>query len=178
MEAQKLAPKKTYYAGVTFRSQLEAQFAFFFNACNGLIWDYEPFRDEESDYVPDFIIKRDHSRLKELYVEVKPLPNLTDKYAEKMAKFAEKHPLLIVDRLLIRNPVSQWVEQFPTWKKWGLRPWDFLTINGTQEKAFPIIDEIGQLHIAPFHYRNFIDCDLTYEVFEAARNFKFEEISK
>jgi hypothetical protein len=56
----------TTYAGVNFRSRLEARWAAFFDLC-GWKWDYEPFDLE--GWAPDFMLK---GKIKAL-VEVKPI---------------------------------------------------------------------------------------------------------
>lgn len=56
----------TKYAGVQFRSRLEARWAAFFDLC-GWKWDYEPIDLE--GYIPDFIVAFERP----LLVEVKPL---------------------------------------------------------------------------------------------------------
>lgn len=57
----------TTYAGVNFRSRLEARWAAFFDLC-GWDWDYEPFDLE--GWAPDFQIKRGAISA---IVEVKPI---------------------------------------------------------------------------------------------------------
>lgn len=56
----------TTYAGVNFRSRLEARWAAFFDLC-GWEWDYEPFDLE--GWAPDFMLKGKTKAL----VEVKPI---------------------------------------------------------------------------------------------------------
>lgn len=56
----------TTYAGVNFRSRLEARWAAFFDLC-GWDWDYEPF--DLAGWAPDFMLK---GKVKAL-VEVKPI---------------------------------------------------------------------------------------------------------
>lgn len=56
----------TTYAGVQFRSRLEARWAAFFDLC-GWKWDYEPF--DLDGWAPDFMLK---GKIKSL-VEVKPI---------------------------------------------------------------------------------------------------------
>lgn len=56
----------TTYAGVNFRSRLEARWAAFFDLC-GWKWDYEPF--DLDGWAPDFLLK---GKVKAL-VEVKPV---------------------------------------------------------------------------------------------------------
>lgn len=57
----------TLYAGVTFRSRLEATWAAFFDL-SGIRWDYEPIDLE--GWVPDFVLWV----ASPVYVEVKPAP--------------------------------------------------------------------------------------------------------
>jgi hypothetical protein len=54
----------TFYAGVRFRSRLEARWAAFFDEI-AIEWDYEPI--DLDGYIPDFIVE------KTLLVEVKPI---------------------------------------------------------------------------------------------------------
>ena len=56
----------TTYAGVNFRSRLEARWAAFFDLC-GWKWDYEPL--DLDGWAPDFLLK---GKIKAL-VEVKPV---------------------------------------------------------------------------------------------------------
>lgn len=56
----------TTYAGVNFRSRLEARWAAFFDLCEWK-WDYEPF--DLDGWAPDFLLK---GKIKAL-VEVKPI---------------------------------------------------------------------------------------------------------
>lgn len=63
---------ETEYAGVRFRSRLEARWAVFFDAL-GIRWEYEPEAFELSDrtrYLPDFWLPE---FVGGIYVEVKPL---------------------------------------------------------------------------------------------------------
>jgi hypothetical protein len=57
----------TEYAGVNFRSRLEASWAAFFDLC-GWGWEYEPYDLE--GWMPDFIIK---GKTETVLVEVKPI---------------------------------------------------------------------------------------------------------
>jgi hypothetical protein len=56
----------TTYAGVNFRSRLEARWAAFFDLC-GWVWDYEPF--DLDGWAPDFRISLN---VGSVLVEVKP----------------------------------------------------------------------------------------------------------
>jgi hypothetical protein len=63
--------KPTVYAGIEFRSRLEAKWACFFDEL-GWRWTYEPF--DGNGYIPDFLIHGDSP----LLVEVKPAVSLAD----------------------------------------------------------------------------------------------------
>lgn len=73
----------TRYAGVQFRSRLEARWAAFFDICEWR-WDYEPI--DLDGYIPDFLV--DTPDTKQLLVEVKPALKLTD-YQEAQATIDE-----------------------------------------------------------------------------------------
>ena len=61
----------TLYNGITFRSQLEARWANFFDRLDWR-WEYEPF--EGHGYIPDFVLLGDRP----VAVEVKPAHDLAD----------------------------------------------------------------------------------------------------
>jgi hypothetical protein len=63
----KVAAIPTMYAGVQFRSRLEARWAAFFDLL-GWKWDYEPI--DLAGYIPDFLVRRPLGEL--FLVEVKP----------------------------------------------------------------------------------------------------------
>jgi hypothetical protein len=67
-----IKPKPTIYAGKVFRSQLESQWARYFEGI-GLAWEYEPriFHLPTGPYIPDFCIGTKESGPHE-WVEVKP----------------------------------------------------------------------------------------------------------
>lgn len=71
----------TAYAGVNFRSRLEARWAAFFDLC-GWEWDYEPF--DLDGWAPDFLLRGKVPAL----VEVKPVSfnagQKTDKHKERL----------------------------------------------------------------------------------------------
>ena len=82
--------RPTEYAGVLFRSRLEASWAAFFDEL-GWTWEYEPY--DLDGWTPDFIIK---GKSENVFVEVKPLdldrlPNWDDLMGfpelEKVRKF-------------------------------------------------------------------------------------------
>lgn len=61
----------TKFAGINFRSRLEAKWAAMFSLM-GLDWEYEPF--DAKGYIPDFVLLGDDP----LLVEVKPAMNLDE----------------------------------------------------------------------------------------------------
>lgn len=62
-----IAAIPTTYAGVNFRSRLEARWAAFFDLA-GIKWDYEPF--DLDGWAPDFLLRTDRD---DILVEVKPV---------------------------------------------------------------------------------------------------------
>jgi argonaute-like protein implicated in RNA metabolism and viral defense len=72
----KIPPKPTEWAGVNFKSLLEAQWARFFEA-KGWGWEYEPF--SVKTWLPDFIVNKNGFTA---LVEVKPTAEMfsLDKY--------------------------------------------------------------------------------------------------
>jgi len=78
-----LAPKETHYKNISFPSQLEAQWAVFFDAL-GITYEYEPERDEVdfgigvASYIPDFFLPDLN-----LWVEVKPVSLMKMSYGDR-----------------------------------------------------------------------------------------------
>lgn len=69
----------TEYAGIRFRSRLEAQWAAFFDLAQWR-WQYEPF--DLKGYIPDFILPvRYRDTTEEMLVEVKPAITIDDLFA-------------------------------------------------------------------------------------------------
>jgi hypothetical protein len=68
----------TRYAGVQFRSRLEARWAAMFDLL-GWQWDYEPI--DLAGYIPDFII----SRRRPVLVEVRPIWGFCPETAQRVA---------------------------------------------------------------------------------------------
>lgn len=66
-----IKPIKTEYAGVVFRSRLEATWAAFFDLM-GWKWDYEPI--DLDGWSPDFILRGSDGM--EVFVEVKPVTQI------------------------------------------------------------------------------------------------------
>lgn len=89
--------KPTKYAGILFRSRLEARWAVFFDAL-GIAWEYEPetFVRDGHHYTPDFAIpaNRDFMAGERVYVEVKPTEEAITEAMPKMK--ATSLPLVIV----------------------------------------------------------------------------------
>lgn len=79
----------TMYAGVQFRSRLEAKWAAFFDLI-GWKWEYEPF--DLPGYIPDFLI-RDLDGMGATLAEVKPFDHngFDTKGFEKL--FEAEHPV-------------------------------------------------------------------------------------
>lgn len=76
----------TKYAGVQFRSRLEARWAAFFDLI-GWVWEYEPF--DLNGWAPDFrVVSR---KGKVMLVEVKPISSGADQ-AEILSVFAKCIP--------------------------------------------------------------------------------------
>jgi len=60
-----IVAKPTAYAGINFRSRLEARHAAMFDLL-GFTWEYEP--ECEGKYIPDFVL---HGEARDIFVEVK-----------------------------------------------------------------------------------------------------------
>lgn len=80
----------TTYAGVNFRSRLEATWAAFFDLC-GWRWDYEPL--DLNGWVPDFVLE------KSVAVEIKPvmkLGDLSQEYVLRMGSSGWPGPIWVL----------------------------------------------------------------------------------
>lgn len=91
-----VAAHPTTYAGVTFRSRLEATWAAYFDLI-GIRWEYEPF--DLDGWTPDFLL---HVGPDEILVEVKPVahpsgPAWREVY-EKAWNFWQRHWILLLGR--------------------------------------------------------------------------------
>lgn len=86
----------TEYAGVHFRSRLEATWARFFNLC-GWQWDYEPI--DLPGYIPDFVLYGERTIL----VDVKPVLTCADlmQRAKSIADVCADHDVLVLGAGLI-----------------------------------------------------------------------------
>lgn len=87
----------TTYAGVNFRSRLEARWAAFFDLC-GWTWDYEPF--DLNGWSPDFLIK---GLTLPVLVEVKPIDlaepitvETVNAYTKAVLHSGSEHALLLL----------------------------------------------------------------------------------
>lgn len=83
----------TNYAGVMFRSRLEAKWAAFFDLC-GWPWEYEPF--DLDGWTPDFLLKGSKYAL----VEVKPIDYSSNETAGlRQAKFFAEKAFYLAERI-------------------------------------------------------------------------------
>lgn len=76
----------TTYAGVRFRSRLEARWAAFFDLC-GIKWEYEPF--DLDGWAPDFLL-RDLISAPVALVEVKPIDINLEGHYEAIQRDCQK----------------------------------------------------------------------------------------
>jgi hypothetical protein len=83
--------KPTEYAGVHFKSRLEARFAEWLDTIPTK-WEYEPVW-EWGSYRPDFLISDLH-----LYVEIKPKAKLKELYIFSNEIEACQHPFICIDK--------------------------------------------------------------------------------
>ena len=83
-------PVITEYGGVTFRSQLEARWAAYFDR-HGIAWKYEPARFD--GWVPDFRLVLEGV---EAYAEVKPVTEFPMDVAERVVNSGLKGDILIL----------------------------------------------------------------------------------
>lgn len=119
----------TKYAGVQFRSRLEARWAAFFDLL-GWKWEYEPI--DLDGYIPDFIVRTDVHRFDDsMFVEVKPFVSLSDSLADVKQKIDESgcsktiaivgarlHPYEDDDRLCAYTTSSVRVGEIRFGKRW------------------------------------------------------------
>lgn len=80
--------RPTTYAGVNFRSRLEATWAAFFDLA-GVPWQYEPI--DLDGWVPDFVI-RSPAHDKDTFIEVKPINELSQLSPGYLDKLANREP--------------------------------------------------------------------------------------
>lgn len=87
----------TAYAGVTFRSRLEARWAAFFTAL-GWRWSYEPF--DSHGWIPDFALSSTYGMGRPVLVEVKPIDAFDRATAEKIDAADLDHEVLLTGYVL------------------------------------------------------------------------------
>ena len=97
-------PVITGYAGTTFRSQLEARWASFFDE-RGIAWQYEPVR--LTGWTPDFRLVLGGA---EAYVEVKPVSEFPMDVAQRVLGVDWTGDILILG-----------LEPRHAWRHWGDR---------------------------------------------------------
>ena len=117
---RRLVPKPITYHGYTFRSSLEAHFAFHLDM-KGEAWAYEPRRygSRGRSYLPDFQIL---SAVRPTFIELKPLLEDVPAAQRKMSVIWKDHPdaLLIVAtaehrRFFAALRDGEWVEFTEEW---------------------------------------------------------------
>ena len=102
-----IAPIRTLYKGVTFRSQLEARWAAWFDR-NGIGWEYEPV--PMGNWLPDFRIRTGNE---ETYVEVKPVAEFPADVAEKIDRSDWKGRAMILGK----TPQAIWSREGGEWRR-------------------------------------------------------------
>jgi hypothetical protein len=82
----------TTYAGVNFRSRLEAKWAAFFDAV-GWRWEYEPF--DRAGWIPDFVLMGPKAsgefKPTKVLVEIKPVDGIDDPLFKRTAAEIERN---------------------------------------------------------------------------------------
>ena len=182
------------YRGIRFRSKLEARWAVFFDLC-GAEWEYEPDVSVPGVYYqPDFLVKDVLSIhgfcgdenpvipvIDNLFVEVKGRMSRSD--AEKVEKFSEEHPILVVT-------------DFPAGETWGdlfrsamdgVNPeehevnlqYSFGTVDGDEFELIPAVatrDGLPSMALVGNggNYERWADYRATEKAYSIARNVKFD----
>ena len=102
-----IAPIRTLYKGVTFRSQLEARWAAWFD-WRRIGWEYEPV--QMGNWVPDFrMVTGDE----EICAEVKPVDEFPADVAEKIDRSDWKGRAMILGR----TPQAMWSREGGRWRR-------------------------------------------------------------
>lgn len=139
----------TEYAGVQFRSRLEAKWAAFFDLV-GWSWTYEPF--DAPGYIPDFLIAGDRSFL----IEVGPVSTLAE-YREKALKPDGVAVVLGRDLLVVgvspvvpfdlgnANPAAGWLGELYRYPGRATDPRGFTWATGLWGKCYDC-GSIGVVH--------------------------------
>ena len=102
-----IAPIRTLYKDVTFRSKLEAKWAAWFDQ-NGISWEYEPI--PMGNWLPDFRIKTQNE---ETYVEIKPADEFPADIAEKIDRSNWSGRAMILGR----TPDAMWSREQGEWRR-------------------------------------------------------------
>jgi hypothetical protein len=97
---------ETRYAGILFRSRLEARWAVFFDALDRALcgrgprwldWQYEPegFELESGWYLPDFRLTTSTTRVSSVWIEVKPEKQQIDPRWQELARKSGQSVVLL-----------------------------------------------------------------------------------
>ena len=103
---QAIAPVLTEYAGITFRSKLEARWAYYFDSRN-IPWTYEP--NTFQSWIPDFRICLNQQHV---WVEVKPIAQFPIDVAHKLRNAAPDHTTAILGNA----PEHAWIYDNDGWQ--------------------------------------------------------------
>ena len=106
-EPEGIRPTTTTYQGVTFRSQLEARWAAWFDQ-KGIEWSYEP--QAFTNWLPDFRIE---VQGQETYAEVKPVQEFPENVAEKIDASSWPNQAMILGR----THEFTWIREKGEWRK-------------------------------------------------------------
>ena len=98
---------ETTYKGVTFKSKLEARWAYLMDQ-NGTKWEYEPA--SFVNWIPDFRLE---IAGEVIYAEVKPVDGFPTETAEKIDRSPWEGPTLILGA----NPSTVWTRENGRWKQ-------------------------------------------------------------
>ena len=102
-----IAPIITLYKGITFRSQLEAKWAAWFDQ-NEIAWEYES--TPMGNWLPDFRIRTQNE---ETYVEVKPVEEFPVDIAEKIDRSNWRGRAMILGK----TPAAMWSREQGKWRR-------------------------------------------------------------
>jgi hypothetical protein len=117
----------TKYAGVEFRSRLEARWAAFFDLA-GWRWDYKPIDFE--GWTPDFEISRPEFHPPAIMVEVKPTWEMAHAVIPKIRNSGVQEAMLLANGPAEPWPVGRTASGQTRWK-WGRTPdpWDIIAVK-------------------------------------------------
>lgn len=113
----------TSYNGYKFRSRTEARWAVFFDELR-IAYDFEPkgFDLNGVRYLPDFHLTNglvlhefEPTQLDQIWVEIKPDPNITDNERKKMAEFVKQtdHHILLIAGQPDINTTLRFIDHHP-----------------------------------------------------------------